>query len=74
MRMHTTHGDLDRLQGVLAEADEPLTAREILEALETRGETVFENPHQIATVLGRCAQRGDILVLPRQPYQYRLRE
>lgn len=69
--MRTTHRDLDRLQGVLAAADEPLTAREILAALED-GETDFESPHQIATVLGRWAERGLVTVDRRQPYRYSL--
>ncbi|ATW87911.1 hypothetical protein halTADL_1118 [Halohasta litchfieldiae] len=70
--MRTTHSDLDRLQGVLAAAEEPLTAREILAALEAESETAFESPHQIATVLGRWADRGDITVYRRQPYEYYL--
>jgi ABC-type xylose transport system substrate-binding protein len=70
--MRTTHSDVDRLQGVLAAADEPMTAREILAALEAEGETAFESPHQIATVLGRWADRGEITVYRRQPYEYQL--
>jgi len=70
--MRTTHSDVDRLQGVLAAADEPLTAREILARLETAGSTDFESPHQIATVLGRWANRGELTVYPDQPYRYQL--
>ena len=70
--MRTTHRDLDRLEGVLAAADEPLTAREILAALEDDDETDFESPHQIATVLGRWADRGLVTVDRRQPYRYSL--
>lgn len=70
--MRTTHRNVDQLRGVLAAADEPLTAREILTALEDRGETDFENSHQIATVLGRWAERGDITVYTQQPYRYQL--
>jgi predicted Zn-ribbon and HTH transcriptional regulator len=70
--MHTTPGDFDRLQGVLAEADEPLTAREILEELQARGDDTFENAHQIATVLGRRAREGQITVIAQQPYEYRI--
>ncbi len=70
MGMPTTGTNLDRLRGVLAAADEPLTAREILEELEARGDTEFESPHQIATVLGRQAQHGDITVIPQRPYRY----
>lgn len=69
--MHTTPGDFDRLQGVLAEADEPLTAREIYERLDKSDDT-FENPHQIATVLGRRAREGQIRVIADQPYQYEI--
>jgi len=66
--MRTTHTDIERLRGVLAVADEPLTAREILAALDD--ESDFENPHQIATVLGRLADRGLVTVHRRQPYRY----
>lgn len=70
--MHHTRSDLDSLRGVLRDADKPLTAREILAALERRGETTFESPHQIATVLGRRARQGEISVIARRPYQYQL--
>lgn len=70
--MRTSHSDVDRLKGVLAAADEPRTARELLAELEADGETAFESPHQIATVLGRLANRGCIEVIPDQPYRYRL--
>ena len=69
--MCTTHRDIERLRGVLAAADEPLTAREILAALEA-DETDFESPHRIATVLGRLADRGLVTVDRRQPYRYAL--
>ena len=68
--MRTTHRDAEQLRGVLAAADEPLTAREILLALDD--ETDFESPHQIATVLGRWAERGLVTVDRRQPYRYSL--
>ena len=68
--MRTTHRDADQLRGVLATADEPLTAREILAALDD--ETDFESPHRIATVLGRWAERGLVTVDRRQPYRYSL--
>jgi len=70
--MSTTHSELDRLEAVLAAAAEPLTAREILQQLEDGGETAFESPHQIATVLGRWANQGAIEVITGQPYRYRL--
>ena len=71
--MRTTHSDVDRLEGVLAAADKPLTAREVLRELEARGETAFESPHQIATVLGRWANQGGVEVITGQPYRYRLK-
>lgn len=70
--MSTMHSDVDCLEAVLAAADEPLTAREILTELEARGETGFESPHQIATVLGRWANQGGVDVITGQPYRYRL--
>jgi len=70
--MRTTHRDVDRLKGVLSAADEPLTAREILAELEARGETAFDSSHQIATILGRWANRGEITVRTDQPYRYQL--
>ena len=63
----------DRIRGVLAEADEPLTAREILALVEERDESgEIDSPHRIATVLGRRAERGEIEVIAGQPYRYRL--
>ncbi|PHQ37736.1 hypothetical protein DJ69_15390 [Halorubrum persicum] len=60
----------DRIRGVLAEAEEPLTAREIL-ALAGECEEI-DSPHRVATVLGRWAERGDIEVIADRPYRYRL--
>lgn len=69
--MQTTPSDFDRVEGVLAAAEEPLTAREILAALEAdEGETTFESPHQLATVLGRRAKTGEVTVIAQQPYRY----
>ena len=62
--------DFEPLKGVLSEADEPLTAREILSLLDEHDE--FESAHRVATVLGRCAQRGEVEVLRESPYRYRL--
>ena len=70
--MRTTHSDVEKLEGVLAAADEPLTAREILAELDARGETAFESPHQLATVLGRWATQGELTVISGQPYRYAL--
>jgi predicted Zn-ribbon and HTH transcriptional regulator len=64
----------DRIRGVLAEADEPLTAREILVLVEERDESGegLNSPHRVATVLGRRADRGEVEVISGQPYRYRL--
>ncbi|WP_135853875.1 hypothetical protein [Halorussus salinus] len=65
--------EYDRIRTVLAETDtdEPLTAREILQLLDARGES-FESAHRVATVLGRRARRGDVTVVESSPYRYRL--
>ncbi len=63
--------EYDRIRTVLADADEPLTAREILQSLDARGES-FESAHRVATVLGRRARRGDVTVVESSPYRYRL--
>ena len=65
--MHTH--EYVRIRGVLAEADEPLTAREILALLESEE---IDSPHRVATVLGRWADRGDVEVIADRPYRYRL--
>jgi len=57
---------------VLSEADEPLTAREILSLLDEDATERFETPHRVATVLGRHADRGDVEVVRDSPYRYRL--
>ncbi|WP_418282797.1 hypothetical protein [Halorubrum sp. DTA98] len=66
--MHTH--EYERIRGVLADADEPLTAREILAHLE-QGEGI-DSPHRVATVLGRWARRGEVEVIAARPYRYRL--
>lgn len=65
--------EYDRIRTVLAEADddEPLTAREILQLLEARGEQI-ESAHRVATVLGRRAREGDVQVIQSSPYRYHL--
>jgi len=70
--MHA-RGEYERIKDALddADADEPLTAREILQLLEERG-VEFESAHRIATVLGREAQRGEVEVHRGQPYRYEL--
>lgn len=66
------HGEFERIRAVLREADldDPLTAREILDVLEDHDEP-FESPHEVATVLGRHAERGDVEVIQSHPYRYR---
>jgi hypothetical protein len=68
--MHTRWRQYDELRGVLSEAEEPLTAREILSSLEEHDE--FESAHRVATILGRAAEAGEVEVLPGSPYRYRL--
>ena len=69
------HGDFERIRAVLREADpeQPLTAREILDLLEDHGES-FDSAHQVATVLGRHAQTGEVEVIRKTPYRYRFRD
>ncbi|MEF8883014.1 MAG: hypothetical protein V5A34_10890 [Halapricum sp.] len=73
--MRIRQGEFERIRSVLeqADADEPLTAREILSLLEQHGEE-FDSAHRIATVLGRHAQRGEVEVIQDQPYRYRFRD
>lgn len=74
-RMRSRHGDLDRIRSVLerVDADQPLTAREILRLLDEHGEE-FDSAHRVATVLGRHAQTGEVEVIQDQPYRYRLQD
>ena len=69
--MAIRHGEFERIQSVLddADADGPLTAREILNLLEEYDED-FESAHRVATVLGRRAQTGEVEVIRDQPYRY----
>jgi predicted Zn-ribbon and HTH transcriptional regulator len=71
--MRIRRGEFERIRTVLSEADadEPLTAREILDLLEEHGEE-FDSAHRVATVLGREAEIGDVEVIRDQPYRYRL--
>ena len=71
--MTTVHGEYERIRAVLetVDADEPMTAREILEVLEDHGEE-FDSAHRVATVLGRRAREGEIDVIRDQPYRYRV--
>lgn len=65
--------DLERIRAALAAADEPLTARQLRDRLEERGQ-VFESSHQVATVLGQAADHGEIEVIYSSPYRYRVAE
>lgn len=69
--MSTHRSEFEALRGVLSEADEPLTAREILSMLDD--DAGFDSAHRVATVLGRHADRGEVEVLRDSPYRYRLR-
>jgi len=69
--MRVRQRDFERIRAVLDEADaeEPLTAREILDLLDEHGEE-FDSAHRVATVLGRHAQSGAVEVIRDQPYRY----
>ncbi|WP_276272704.1 hypothetical protein [Haloarcula litorea] len=71
--MAIRHGEFERIRAVLddADADGPMTAREILRVLEEHDEE-FDSAHRVATVLGRRAQTGEVEVIQDQPYRYRL--
>ncbi|MEF8779523.1 MAG: hypothetical protein V5A46_02435 [Haloferacaceae archaeon] len=67
--MHARQREYERIRGVLVDADEPLTAREILALLD---DDEIESTHRVATVLGRWARRGEVEVITDSPYRYRL--
>lgn len=67
--MSARHVEFERILQVLEEADEPLTAREIVEAME---DAEIDSAHRVATVLGRQAQRGEVDVIEDRPYRYRV--
>ncbi|WP_407652203.1 hypothetical protein [Halomicrococcus gelatinilyticus] len=73
--MDTLGREFERIREVVAEADVdgPLTAKEILTLLEECDEE-FESAHEIATILGRQAEYGDVRVIRSSPYQYELGE
>ena len=61
------------LRAVLADAEGPLTAREIHDRLRRREVDAHGSSHRVATVLGRVAERGGpVAVLDGSPYRYRL--
>ncbi|SDY40569.1 helix-turn-helix domain-containing protein [Halobellus clavatus] len=63
------------IRDVLAAADEPLTASQILGRLRERGVDAFDSSYRVATVLGQAADRGEpIEVVEGSPYRYRLAE
>lgn len=70
--MSIHRGRFDQIRSVLADDDvsEPLTAREILDRLD---DEAFDSAHQVATVLGRRAETGEVEVIRDQPYRYRIR-
>lgn len=67
--MTARHGEYEEILRVLEEADEPLTAREILDALD---DEEIDSAHRVATVLGRRADRGEVDVIQDRPYRYRV--
>ncbi|WP_436924856.1 hypothetical protein [Halosimplex amylolyticum] len=71
--MRARQREFERIRSVLREADaeEPLTAREILDVLEAHGEE-FDSAHRVATILGRHAQSGEVEIVREQPYRYRV--
>lgn len=71
IHMSIHRSEFERIRSVLeeADADEPLTAREILQLLDAHDEE-FESAHRVATVLGRRAQTGEVEVIQGQPYRY----
>ena len=75
MHMRLRRGEFGRIRSVVAEADadQPLTAREILDLLDKHGEE-FDSAHRVATVLGRRAEAGEVEVIRDRPYRYRLDE
>lgn len=65
--MAPRHPEYQQLRAVLEAADEPLTAREILAALD---DPTIDSPHRIATVLGWQARTGEVSVIKDRPYRY----
>lgn len=67
--MSSRYGHYEEIRRVLEEADEPMTAREIVERLE---DDEIDSPHRVATVLGRRADTGEVDVIRDRPYRYRV--
>ncbi|MFB6252820.1 MAG: hypothetical protein ABEI27_14255 [Halobellus sp.] len=74
--MSTTRpSGFEDIRDILAAADEPLTANQILSRLRERDVDAFDSSYHVATVLGQAADRGEpIDVIERSPYRYRLDE
>jgi predicted Zn-ribbon and HTH transcriptional regulator len=71
----TRPSGFEELYDVLADADEPLTAREILDRLREREVDAFDSSYRVATVLGKIAERGGpVVVVEGSPYRYRVEE
>jgi len=71
----TRPSGFEGVRRVLADADRPLTAREIHDRLRGRDIDAYDSSYRIATVLGRVADRGGpVEVLDGSPYRYRLAE
>ncbi|RJT08103.1 MULTISPECIES: hypothetical protein [Halococcus] len=73
--MQLRRSEFERIRTVLSETGvtEPLTAREIHDLLQANGEEL-DSPHQVATVLGRRSETGDVEVLHDRPYRYLIRD
>jgi hypothetical protein len=71
MSLGRSGAELARIRRALREADAegPLTAREIREVAAEHGEE-FESAHRVATVLGRWADTDAVRVVRDQPYRY----
>lgn len=67
--MTAQHATYERIRQILEESEKPLTAREILDSLE---DAEVESSHEIATVLGRRAQYGEVDVIRDRPYRYQV--
>lgn len=67
--MAARHSEFEEIRRILEEADEPLTASEILDSLE---DPEIDSAHRVATVLGRRADSGDVDVIRDRPYRYRV--
>lgn len=65
--MAARHSEYEVIRRILEEADEPLTAKEILEHLD---DPDIDSAHRVATVLGRRADEGDVDVIRDRPYRY----